>query len=69
MTSVDFTGEEIRLLHAALNSFISDFGHDEADVLHAAQHLKAKVIAAERVSAAAMSETPESRPTPGSTPT
>jgi hypothetical protein len=40
---VPLTASELRLIRSALLSFVTDFGHDEADVLHAAQHLLAKL--------------------------
>ena len=33
MHSIEFSNEELRLLHAALHSYLDDFGHKEADVL------------------------------------
>ena len=30
MHSIEFSDEELRLLHAALHSYLDDFGHDEA---------------------------------------
>jgi hypothetical protein len=41
--TLTLTPDELRLLVAALGSFASDFGHDEADVLHNAQRLLAKL--------------------------
>ncbi|MCW2492177.1 MAG: hypothetical protein JWN47_1541 [Frankiales bacterium] len=41
--TVPLTASELRLIRSALLSFVTDFGHDEADVLHAAQHLLAKL--------------------------
>ena len=38
--------EELRLLVAAVHSYLDDFGHDEADVLHRLKELYAKVQAA-----------------------
>jgi hypothetical protein len=46
------THEELRMLKNAMHAYISPWGHDEADVLHAAQHLLAK-IEAEAVALAA----------------
>jgi hypothetical protein len=31
--TVEFTDDELRLIHAALRSFLDDFGHEEADVV------------------------------------
>ena len=33
MHTIELTDEELRLLQAALHSYLDDFGHDEADVL------------------------------------
>ena len=33
MHTIELTDEELRLLRAALHSYLDDFGHDEADVL------------------------------------
>ena len=43
MHTIDLTDEELRLLHAALHSYLDDFGHDEADVLRLAKALIAKL--------------------------
>jgi len=43
MHTIELTDEELRLLHAALRSYLDDFGHDEADVLRALKHLLAKL--------------------------
>jgi len=40
---VEFTDDELRLLHAALHSFFDDFGHDEADVLVRIRALMSKL--------------------------
>jgi hypothetical protein len=37
--------DEVRLLHAALHSYLDDFGHEEADVLRAIKALIAKLPA------------------------
>lgn len=39
MTVVELTDDEMRLVNNALHSFLSAFGHDEADMVHAVQHL------------------------------
>jgi hypothetical protein len=46
-TGVDIrlTDDELRLIKNALRSFVTDFGHDEADILHATQVLLAKLQA------------------------
>jgi hypothetical protein len=33
--TIELTDEELRLLRAALTSYLEDFGHEEADVLRA----------------------------------
>jgi hypothetical protein len=43
MPTVHLTEEEMRLLHAALHSYLDDFGHKEADVLRALKALIAKL--------------------------
>ena len=47
MHAVELSEEELRLVHAALHSFLDDFGHDEADVLRRIKELLAKLPAAE----------------------
>jgi hypothetical protein len=37
------TDEELRLIYAALHSYLDDFGHEEADVLRAVKALIAKL--------------------------
>jgi hypothetical protein len=39
----ELTDEELRLVRSALNSYLEDFGHDEADILRALKHLIAKL--------------------------
>jgi hypothetical protein len=41
--TIDLNEEELRLLHAALHSYLDDFGHDEADVLRRIKALIAKL--------------------------
>ncbi len=43
MHTIELTDEELKLLHAALHSYLDDFGHDEADVLRALKRLLAKL--------------------------
>ena len=43
MNVIELTDEELRLLHAALHSYLDDFGHDEADVLRQVKRLIAKL--------------------------
>ena len=39
----ELTDEELRLLHAALHSYLDDFGHEEADVLRRIKELMTKL--------------------------
>jgi hypothetical protein len=41
--TLELTDEELRLLQAALHSFLDDFGHDEADTLGRIKALIAKL--------------------------
>jgi hypothetical protein len=41
--TIELTEEELRLIHAALHSYLDDFGHEEADVLRAVKALIAKL--------------------------
>ena len=43
MHTIELTDEELRLLQAALHSYLDDFGHDEADVLRSIKQLLAKL--------------------------
>jgi hypothetical protein len=43
MNVIELTDEELRLLRAALHSYLDDFGHDEADVLRRLKQLIAKL--------------------------
>jgi hypothetical protein len=43
MHTIELTEEELRLVHAALRSFLEDFGHEEADTLRAIKHVIAKL--------------------------
>ncbi len=45
MHTIELTEEELRLLHAALHSYLDDFGHEEADVLRLVKQLIAKLPA------------------------
>jgi hypothetical protein len=40
---VDLSDDDLRLLHAALHSYLDDFGHEEADVLRRVKALIAKL--------------------------
>ena len=44
--TIELSEEELRLLHAALHSYLDDFGHDEADVLRRIKALIAKLPSA-----------------------
>ena len=43
MHAIELTDDELRLLRAALHSYLDDFGHDEADVLRLIKQLIAKL--------------------------
>jgi hypothetical protein len=43
MHTIELTDEELRLLNAALHSYLDDFGHEEADVLRDIKALLAKL--------------------------
>jgi hypothetical protein len=43
MHTIELTDEELRILHAALHSYLGDFGHEEADVLRVVKALIAKL--------------------------
>jgi hypothetical protein len=38
--TIELNDEELRLVHAALHSYLDDFGHEEADLL---RHIKALI--------------------------
>jgi hypothetical protein len=40
---IEVDDDELRLLHAALHSYLDDFGHEEADVLRRIKELIAKL--------------------------
>jgi hypothetical protein len=46
--TIELTDDELRLVHAALHSYLDDFGHEEADVLRRVKDLLAKLPSAER---------------------
>jgi hypothetical protein len=46
MHTIELTDEELRLLQAALHSYLDDFGHEEADVLRLIKALIAKLPSA-----------------------
>jgi hypothetical protein len=41
--TLELTDEELRLLQAALHSYLDDFGHEEADVLRRIKELMTKL--------------------------
>jgi hypothetical protein len=43
MHTIELSDDDLRLLHAALHSYLDDFGHEEADVLRAVKELIAKL--------------------------
>ena len=43
MQTIELTEDELRLVHAALRSFLDDFGHNEVDVLRRIKALIAKL--------------------------
>jgi hypothetical protein len=43
MHTIEISDDELRLLHAALHSYLDDFGHEEADVLRRIKELIAKL--------------------------
>jgi hypothetical protein len=45
MHTIDLSEDELRLLQAALHSYLDDFGHEEADLLRQIKALIAKLPA------------------------
>jgi hypothetical protein len=43
MTTIELNADELKLLRAALHSYLDDFGHEEADVLRRIKELLAKL--------------------------
>ena len=43
MHTIELADEELRLVRAALRSYLEDFGHEEADVLRAIKQVLAKL--------------------------
>ena len=41
--TLELSDDEARLLHAALHSYLDDFGHEEADVLRRIKELIARL--------------------------
>ena len=43
MHTIELSDDDLRILHAALHSYLDDFGHQEADVLRLIKQLIAKL--------------------------
>jgi hypothetical protein len=43
MHTIELTDEELRLVRAALQSYLEDFGHEEADLLRAVKAIIARL--------------------------
>ncbi len=43
MHTIELTEDELRLVRAALNAYLEDFGHDEADILRAIKAIIGKL--------------------------
>jgi hypothetical protein len=43
MHTIELTDEELRLVRNALQSFLEDFGHEEADLLRSIKQILAKL--------------------------
>ena len=43
MHTIELTDDELRILHAALRSYLDDFGHEEADLLRRIKELIGKL--------------------------
>ena len=43
MHTIALSDEDLRVIHAALHSYLDDFGHEEADVLRLVKALIAKL--------------------------
>jgi hypothetical protein len=43
MHTIELSSEELRLVYAALHSYLDDFGHEEADLLRQLKALIAKL--------------------------
>jgi hypothetical protein len=43
MATIDLDERELTLLHAALHSYLDDFGHEEADLLREIKRLLARL--------------------------
>ena len=49
MHTIELTDDELRLVRAALRSYLEDFGHEEADILRAIKEVLAKLPSPESV--------------------
>ena len=47
MHTIELTDDVLRLVRAALHSYLEDFGHEEADILRAIKEVLAKLPAPE----------------------
>jgi hypothetical protein len=47
MHTIQLTEEELRILRSALQTYLDDFGHEEADVLRAIKAIIAKLPASQ----------------------
>ena len=45
MHTIELTDEELRILEAALRTYLDDFGHEEADVLRQVKAILSKLPA------------------------
>jgi hypothetical protein len=45
--TIELTDAELKIIHSALRSYLQDFGHDEADILHAVKELLEKLPSGE----------------------
>ena len=43
MHTIELSDEELRLLHAALHSYLDDFGHEEGEILRNVKAVIAKL--------------------------
>ena len=51
MYTLELNDEELRIVYAALHSYLDDFGHDEVDVLRAVKAILAKLPRADEAQA------------------
>jgi hypothetical protein len=43
MHTIELSDEDLKLLHAALHSYLDDFGHEEADIMRSIKAVIAKL--------------------------